>query len=94
MISYASNRTKAQIKVIRQSMEDASPWHKLVYAIVRQAVKDYRMARSRTHANPMIATQAEEELRQLEGFFRSPWFKALTDVDGDLILTRLKKEAA
>ena len=94
MISYASNRTKAQIKVISQSMEDASPWHKLVYAIVRQAAKDYRMARSRTHANPMIATQAEEELRQLEGFFRSPWFKVLTDVDGDLILTRLKKEAA
>ena len=93
MISYVSNRTKAQIKVIRQSMEDASPWHKLVYAIVRQAAKDYRMARSRTHANPMIATQAEE-LRQLEGFFRSPWFKVLTDVDGDLILTRLKKEAA
>ena len=92
MISYASNRTKAQIKVIRQSMEDASPWHKLVYAIVRQAAKDYRMAR--THANPMIATQAEEELKQLEGFFRSPWFKVLTDVDGDLILTRLKKEAA
>ena len=61
---------------------------------VEQAVEDYRKVQARIKANPMSADHAEAELHRLERFFRSQWFEALTDADGRLILSRLKKEAA
>ncbi|MBR3998289.1 MAG: hypothetical protein IKI93_08100 [Clostridia bacterium] len=63
-------------------------------AIVEQAVKDYRMEQARVKANPQNADHAKAEVRKLERFFRSDWFEVLTDVDGRLVLSRLKKEAA
>ena len=63
-------------------------------AIVEQAVKDYRIEQARVKANPQNSDHAKAEVRKLERFFRSDWFEVLTDVDGRLVLSRLKKEAA
>ena len=56
------------------------PFQELANAIVLQAVKDYRM------------TDNEQELREIERFFRSGWFGVLTKVDPDLLITNLRKE--
>ena len=94
MIHYVSNHMSDRLKKEKTSVPAVQPWQKLANAIVEQAVEDYRKAQARIKANPMIADHAKVELRQLEQFFRSQWFEALTDVDGQLILSRLKKEAS
>ena len=94
MIHYVSNHMSDRLKKEKTSEPAIRPWQKLANAIVEQAVEDYRKAQARIKANPMIADHAKVELRQLERFFRSQWFEALTDVDGQLILSRLKKEVS
>ena len=94
MIHYVSNHMSDRLKKEKTSVPAVQPWQKLANAIVEQAVEDYRKAQARIKANPMIADHAKVELSQLEQFFRSQWFEALTDVDGQLILSRLKKEVS
>ena len=94
MMHYVSHDTKERLKIRKQAVEGISPWQKLANAIVEQAVKDYRMEKARVKANPQNSDHAKAEVRKLERFFRSDWFEVLTDVDGRLILSRLKKEAA
>ena len=38
--------------------------------------------------------ESKERIREVEQFFRSGWFIALTDTDGRMILEQLKKEVA
>lgn len=94
MMHYVSHDTRERLKIRKQAVEGISPWQKLANAIVEQAVKDYRIAQARVKANPQNADHAKAEVRKLERFFRSDWFEVLTDVDGRLVLSRLKKEAA
>jgi hypothetical protein len=56
------------------------PYQELANAIVLQAVKDYRL-----HDN-------EQELARIECFFRSDWFSVLTNVDPEILITKLRKE--
>lgn len=56
------------------------PYQELANAIVLQAVKDYRL-----HDN-------EQELVRIERFFRSDWFSVLTNVDPEILITKLRKE--
>ena len=94
MMHYVSHDTRERFKIRKQAVEGISPWQKLANAIVEQAVKDYRIEQARVKANPHNSDHAKAEIRKLERFFRSQWFEALTDVDGRLVLSRLKKEAA
>ena len=94
MMHYVSHHTNSKFKVEQSTAPALSPWQKLANAIVEQAVKDYRTAQARVKANPESADHAKVEVRQLERFFRSSWFEVLTDVDGRLVLSRLKKEVA
>lgn len=94
MKHYVSHDTRERLKIRKQAVEGISPWQKLANAIVEQAVKDYRLEQARVKANPQNSDHAKAEVRKLERFFRSQWFEALTDVDGRLILLRLKQEAA
>ena len=91
---YVSNRMNEKLKIQRTEAAALLPWQKLANAIVEQAVKDYRIAQARVKANPQNADHAKAEVGQLEHFFRSQWFEVLTDVDGRVILSRLRKEAA
>lgn len=57
-----------------------TPYEELANAIVLQAVKDYRL-----HDN-------EQELARIERFFRSDWFSVLTNVNPEILITKLRKE--
>lgn len=94
MMHYVSNHINSKLRTEKKPAPEISPWQKLANAIVEQAVKDYRTAQARVKANPANADHAKGEVCQLERFFRSQWFETLTDVDGRLVLSRLKKEAA
>ena len=52
----------------------------LANAIILQAVKDYRYTYS---------PQCRAEIKR---FFRSEWFRALTRLDGETLITRLENE--
>ena len=56
-----------------------------------QAVKDYRMALKSLKANSRNRT-AQADKRENERFFRSQWYSALTDVDGEMLIRFLQKE--
>ena len=57
-----------------------NPYEELANAIVLQAVKDYRL-----HDN-------EQQLARIERFFRSDWFSVLTNVNPEILITKLRKE--
>ena len=57
-----------------------NPYEELANAIVLQAVKDYRL-----HDD-------EKELANIERFFRSDWFGVLTDINPEMLITKLRKE--
>ena len=67
------------------------PWHSLANAIVIQAAKDYRVALRRLRRNPNNKS-ALSEIVDLERFFRSEWYAALTNVPGGLLIQKLKEE--
>lgn len=66
-------------------------WHSFANAIVIQAAKDYRVALRRLRRNPN-SKSALSEIADLERFFRSDWYAALTDVPGELLIQKLKEE--
>ena len=53
-------------------------WHDLAYAIVVQAANDYR----EHYCNP----------KELDRFFRSEYYRTLTNVDGEMLIQKLRKE--
>ena len=56
------------------------PYENLAQAIILQAVKDYRL------------TDDEQELAEIERFFRSGWFGVLSKVDPEYLSKKLRKE--
>ena len=94
MMHYVSHHTNSKLRVEQSTAPALSPWQKLANAIVEKAVKDYRMEQARIKADPQNSDYTKAEAWKLERFFRSDWFEVLTDMDGRLILSRLKKEAA
>ena len=57
-----------------------NPYEELANAIVLQAVKDYRL-----HDD-------EQELASIERFFRSSWFSTLTNINPEMLISKLRKE--
>lgn len=55
-------------------------YEKLVNAIIMQAVKDYRN------------TSSPSEINSIERFFRSDLFSAITSVDPEFLIKRLREE--
>ncbi len=64
---------------------------KLANEIILCAVKDYRKALKRLKRNPR-SFAAKDTVDEVERFFRSDWFKELTDVDGEMLIKRLREE--
>lgn len=60
--------------------ETLDPYENLAQAIIVQAVKDYRL------------TDDEQELAEIERFFRSGWFGVLSKVDPEYLIKKLRKE--
>jgi len=73
-------------------MTDIKPYERLANAIIIQACKDYKTAYKRYIRNSRRTDKPDKELVELEAFFRSDWYKALTTVDGEYLMDRIKKE--
>lgn len=67
------------------------PYEKLANAIVIQAAKDYRTALRKLKRNPRNQL-AKAEADSIERFFRSDWYKCLTEVDVEMVLRKLREE--
>ena len=73
------------------SKNTINPYEGLANGIILQAVKDYRSTirkLSKGRKNQAAEQMKGENLR----FFRSPWFKALTDVDAEFLIRKLDEE--
>ena len=68
------------------------PYENLANAIVLQAVKDYRDALKRLKKKPNNQA-AKSGAMECERFFCSSWYKALTSVDGEYLIQKLREEA-
>ena len=73
-------------------MSDITIYENLANAIILQTVKDYRMALKSLKANPRNRT-AQADKTEIERFFRSQWYSTLTDVNGEMLILSLQKEA-
>lgn len=80
-----------------------NPYENLANAIIVQAVKDYRdqilwlkahrpLDEDDEKATDYIDAVAEKE--SIERFFLNGWFTTLTDLDGKVLLEKLKCEVA
>jgi len=66
-------------------------YENLANAIILSAAKDYKKVYKRSlYRNK--SKQTEQELKELEAFFRSDWFGVLTTIDGEFIMERIRKE--
>ena len=68
-------------------------WEKLAQAIILQAVEDYRKCRRLVRRKPG-QVDAQKMIREVEYFFRSDWYKQLSDTDGNQIIEQLRREVA
>ena len=69
--------------------EELNPVQELCLAIVIQAAKDYREA---LKGKSVGRQPYYKTIGEVERFFRSEWFKALSDLDGEVLLNRLREE--
>ena len=68
-----------------------NPYEKLANAIIIQAAKDYTDALKTLKKYPRDDT-ANAAKNDCERFFRSSWYEALTSVDGEYIIRKLRRE--
>ena len=61
----------------------------LTNAIILQAVKDYRKALKGLSLNGKSSTAA---IADCERFFRSDWYRQLTNVNGEYLIATIRKE--
>ena len=62
-------------------------YRELANAVVIQAVKDWREAAAHPRSQ-----KAKETLAECEAFFRSDWCMLLSNMDGKVILEKLRRE--
>lgn len=67
------------------------PYRTLANAIIVQAAKDYRTALRKLKRN-LHNHLAQSDADSIERFFRSDWYKSLTEVDGEMLIRKLKEE--
>lgn len=66
-------------------------YENLANAIILQAVKDYRAALKCLAMNPNNRS-AQSDKAEVECFFRSQLYSALTSVDGEMLIRSLQEE--
>lgn len=67
-----------------------TPYQALANAIVELAVKDYKKALKQHYRFPFNKEYADE-VTSLERFFRSGWYGMLTDLDGEYLMTGVRR---
>ena len=72
-------------------MTHSEPYENLANAIIIQACKDYRKAYKRYLRRFRSTDKPDDELVDLERFFRSSWCRMLTDIDGEVIIAKVQQ---
>ncbi|WP_368488079.1 hypothetical protein [Clostridium sp. BJN0013] len=67
------------------------PYESLANAIIVQAVKDYREALQRLDRHPE-KNDYKVEVNSLERFFCSGWYQMLTDLDGAILIRKIREK--
>lgn len=67
------------------------PYERMANVIILQAVRDYRTALKALRMNPRNKA-AQSDKDEIERFFRSQWYQALTTVDGEMLIRKLNEE--
>lgn len=67
------------------------PYENLANSIIVQACDDYRAALKKIRKNPRNK-DAIDEVLSIERFFHSGWYGALTTVDADFLIRKLRAE--
>jgi len=67
------------------------PYESLANAIIVQAVKDYREALQRLDRHPE-KYDYKAEVKSLERFFCSGWYQILTDLDGNVLMRKVREK--
>lgn len=67
-----------------------NPYQALANAIVELAVKDYKKALKQHYRFP-DNEDFSAEVNALERFFRSGWYGTLTDLDGEYLMTGVRR---
>lgn len=62
---------------------------KLANAIIIQAVKDYRKVYRTFLKNP--SEYNKKEVERHEAFFKSAWYRTLTELDGEYLLMKVRR---
>ena len=65
--------------------------HELANAIIVQACKDYRSALKKLKRNPRHS-ESQRTKGSCERFFRSEWFEVLSDLDGEALISMIRKD--
>ena len=68
-----------------------TPYENLSNAIILMAVKDYRDALKKLKKRPNYEP-AKIMKSEVERFFRSDWYRELTSVDGEYLISKLQAE--
>lgn len=63
----------------------------LTNAIILQAVKDYRDALKKLKNYP-YSIEGNKMKSNVERFFRSKWYSELTNIDGNMLICKLRDE--
>ena len=72
-------------------MSSTKNYENLANAIILQAVGDYRTALKCLKLN-LNNKKALSDKEEIERFFRSKWYSALTSVDGEMLIRSLSEE--
>ena len=64
-------------------LDPTVPYHNLANAIIVQAANDYRKA---------LRGNDKRVICDCERFFRSHWYLTLTNLDGEVLIEKLRKE--
>lgn len=74
-----------------KTISSEDPYVNLANAIVITAVDDYRRALRRKEKNNKCK-DALHEVEELERFFRSEWYSALTSLEGEYLISKIRGE--
>ena len=69
--------------------DDKSPYRALAHAIILQAVDDYRKL---LRGNVPVYFVNKITIDEIEEFFKSKYFGILSNIDGELLIEKLRKE--
>lgn len=67
--------------------EGYDPYENIANAVILQACIDYK----RGYGN-FLRDGDTSKLKELEKFFRSDWYRELTDLDGEYLMQRLRED--